>query len=400
MKNKNVLLLLFCIISFTFITIALIPRESFAYDVGDTVDITPIIEEALDGTDLSPWQKFVSGNELFADITDNSQSVPEYLKKLIKGEAVLSFDGFINALFSRFISSVKSHMGLAAILLGIALICTVLEKFSKSIFKGSISSAASGVLFFSAVGLIIKGFAETTATCTDCINNMSDFTDKTLPILMTFVTAVGNSSSSGILQPGILMILELTVKLINCIIIPLLTASAVLSTAYNICQQKPYANISGSVKKLADWIIGIMFTLFFGFISIQKLTASALDGACIKTIKYTLSSFSLYGGSFLSKSFDIVTGCAVIMKNVLGGTGMIILLSICVSPALELLAVSVVYRISSLFISLTGETRISGCLNDIGKIYGTMFLCIMTSAVLFFMLLSVITAAGNTLAGI
>ena len=88
------------------------------------------------------------------------------------------------------------------------------------------------------------------------------------------------------------------------------------------------------------------------------------------------------------------------MKNVLGGTGMIILLSICVSPALELLAVSVVYRISSLFISLTGETRISGCLNDIGKIYGTMFLCIMTSAVLFFMLLSVITAAGNTLAGI
>lgn len=383
------------------ITIAAIPQESLAYEAGDVVDITSVIEESADSLELSEWEKFIRENEVFSEISgSDGKDLIQYIKQLIKGESAISFTEFINTLPIRFIASVKKHLGTALLLLGIALICTLLDKLAKGLFKGSIATTASTVMFFCAVGLTVKSFADVYTLCTDCISNMTEFTDKALPVLMALVTAAGSSAATGILQPGLLMTLELTSKLIQLVIMPLLTASAMLSAAYSICTRKQYFNISRSVKHLADWIIGIMFTLFFGIISIQRLTSSAIDGACIKTIKYTISSFSLYGGSFLSKSFDIVTGCAIIMKNVLGGIGMIILLSICICPALELLAISVVYRISAFFISLAGEEKISGCLGSIGKIYGTMFLCTMTAAVLFFMLLSAIVSAGGSLTGI
>ena len=385
---------------FALFALAVIPIRCLAYEDGDTVDITSVMEESLESIDLAPWQRFISDNEFFESITSASGSITEYIKKLIAGDAVISFDGFINAVFADFIAALKSHMNLAAILFGIAAMSAVLEKFSKSIFKGNISAAASNILFCCAVGLIIKSFADVISRGVGAVNNMSDFIDKSLPVLMSLVTAIQSATSSQILRPSVIMIVELTVKLINCIIIPLLSSSAVLSIAYNVSKSNTFSEISGSIKKLADWIIGIMFTLFFGIISIQKLTSSALDGISVKAVKYTLSSFSLYGGSFLSKSFDVVTGCAIIMKNVLGGISMIILLSICIAPAVYLLSISVVYRITAFLASLIGETRISGCLCDIGKIYGTVFLCVMTASVLFFMLLSVITAVGNTLIGI
>lgn len=385
---------------FVIISLPLLTGIGFAADIDDVVDITPLMEQSLDSIDLSLWKQLIDDNEFFGSITNNSSGIKEYIRKLINGEATISFDSFLNAAFSKFTSAFKAHMSIAGLLFGIALISAMLERLLKSTFKGEICAIAVNVLFCCAVGLIIKGFADIISTGMGTVNNMTGFIEKSLPLLMVFVTAIGGTASTQMLQPSVLMIVELTSKIIGSIIIPLLTASAVLSIAYNICRRDPYKELSGSVKKLSDWIIGIMFVLFFGFISIQKLTSSALDGLSIKTIKYTISSFSLYGGSFLSKSFDVVTGCAVLMKNVLGGIGMIILLSICISPALELCAITIVYRFASLLISLTGETRISGCLNDVGKIYGTLFLCVMTCAVLSFMLLSVITVAGNSVLGI
>lgn len=392
---------LFTVFITSIIAIAAIPNESLAYEAGDVVDITSVIEESADSLELSEWENFILENEIFSEISGSTEhDLVQYIKQLIKGDVSISFTEFINTLPVRFIGSVKKHISAALLLLGIALICTLLDKLAKGLFKGNITTAASTVMFFFAVGLIIHSFVDVYTLCTDCISDMTEFTDKALPVLMALVTAAGSSAATGILQPGLIMTLELTSKLIQLVIMPLLTASAMLSAAYSICMRKQYSDIARSVKHLADWIIGIMFTLFFGIISIQRLTSSAIDGACIKTIKYTISSFSLYGGSFLSKSFDLVTGCAVIMKNVLGGIGMIILLSVCICPALELLAVSVVYRISAFFISLTGEEKISSCLGSIGKIYGTMFLCVMTAAILFFMLLSAIVSAGGTLTAI
>lgn len=382
------------------IILAIIPSESFALETGDIIDITSVLEGSVDGIELDVWERFTQDNEIFSEITGNKQALAQYIKELIKGNAVISFDGLISTMFSRFMAYIKKHIGLAAALFGIALMSTLIDKLSKSLFKGSIASAASTVMLCSAVGLIISGFASVYSAGIDCVSSMAEFTGKALPVLMTLVTATGASASSCILQPGLFVASELTARLIELVIMPLLTVAAVLYAAYSICMRKTYSDMAGSVKRLADWIIGIMFTLFFGIISIQRLTAGALDGACIKTIKYTVSSFSLYGGSFLSKSFDVVTGCAVIMKNVLGGIGMIILLSICVCPALELLAVSVVYRISALLISLTGEERISACLGYTGKIYGTVFLCVMTAAILFFMLLSAIVSVGGSFFGI
>ena len=78
---------------------------------------------------------------------------------------------------------------------------------------------------------------------------------------------------------------------------------------------------------------------------------------------------------------------------------MIILLCICLAPAIQILAVSLVWRGCSLLLSALSHNKIAEILNDIGSIYGTVFLCVATTAVLFFILISVVAGAGNSIFG-
>lgn len=376
---------------------ALIPIKAFSSE-DDFVDITPLLNEALDKVDFSAFQEFIADNEYFG--TYSGATTPkEFITNLINGKNTLSFENLINAIFDNIISSLKTHANYSVIIAAIALISVLSEKLSNGLFNGKISSYTSKILFSASLAVITKSFALSLRDCMGGIQKMTDFINSTFPIFTVLITSIGNACASQILQPTLTLAASAVSNIICNVIMPLLTMSAVMSMCHCISEKKPFFDLYENTKKAADKIIGIVFTVFFGFVSVQKLTSSALDTVSLRTIRYTLSSFSVYGGAFLSKSFDIVTGCAVMLKNIIGGLSMIILLTLCLFPAVKLLCASVVYGTVSFLISLTGETRISSCMTCIGKIYGTMFLCTITIAMLFFIIISVISSVGNSVIG-
>lgn len=390
-KAIKIILIVLCAI------FAFIPINAFSSE-DDFVDITPLLNEALDKVDFSAFQEFITDNEYFGAYSA-ATTPKEFITNLINGKNTLSFENLINAIFDNFISSLKTHANYSVIIAAIALISVLSEKLSNGLFNGKISSYTSKILFAASLAVITKSFALCLRDCMGGIQKMTDFINSTFPIFTVLITSIGNACASQILQPTLTLAASAVSNIICNVIMPLLTMSAVMSMCHCISEKKPFFDSYENTKKAADKIVGIVFTVFFGFVSVQKLTSSALDTVSLRTIRYTLSSFSVYGGAFLSKSFDIVTGCAVMLKNIIGGLCMIILLTLCLFPAVKLLCASVVYGTVSFLISLTGETRISSCMTCIGKIYGTMFLCTITIAMLLFIIISVISSVGNSVIG-
>lgn len=376
----------------------LIPIKAFSDEKDDFIDISPLLNEALDKIDLSSWQEFISDNEYF-NAYSGTVTPEEFITNLINGQSVLSFENLANAVFDNFVSNLKTHINYSLIIIAVAVISVLLEKLSNGLFGGKISNYTTKLLFTASLAVIIKGFVLSAGDCINGVQRMTDFINSTFPIFTILVTTVGNVASSQILQPSLTFAACVMSNTVCNAVMPLLTISAVMSVCHCISERKPFSDLSENAKKAADKITGIIFTVFFGFVSVQKLTSSALDAVSLKTIRYTLSSFSMYGGAFLSKSFDVVTGCAVMLKNVIGGLSMIILLTLSLFPAVKLLCASVVYGVVSFLISLTGETRISSCMTCMGKIYGTMFMCAITVAMLFFIIISIISSIGNSVIG-
>ncbi len=365
--------------------------SAFAAEEGDIVDITPILEETLNTIDFTNWSKYTSGNELFTN-TSGGASLRQYITDIIRGNTVVSLDGILYSAFEGFITSVKGHFATLVILFVIASASVIISKLTS--FNGNIASIASNVLFFAANGLIITGICKTIPIATACIKEMCTFIESSLPFIMAFTAT---SPANSVFGTSLIAVTQLASRFMLSVIVPIITASSILYILHRISNKGQFFQMASMAQKTSDWLIGIMFTLFFGFVSVQKLTARSLSGLSFKTIRYTLSSFSLYGGSYLSKSFDLVTGCAVIMQSVIGSVGLIILLTLVLAPALELLAIAFVYRFGALIISFTGEERISGCICDIGRIFGSLFLCTVTVAALLFTVICTISASGTAL---
>lgn len=392
MKYKKIILLVLCAV------FMLIPSKANAQNDKDSVDITPVLTDALDKLDLSAWQDIVKGNKYF-NAYSGGNDPKKFITDLINGKSTLSLEKLANIILDDIISDTRIHIGYASVIAGLALISILLEKLSNGLFSGRISSLTLKLMFIVALAVIINGFVMSLNDCINGIKQMTELINSTFPIFTVLVSATGSITSSQILQPSVMLIASAMSNAVCSIILPLLTVSAVMTFCHCISEQGSFYLLSDNSKRLADKAIGIIFTVFLGIVSIQRLTSSALDTVSLRTIRYTLSSFSMYGGAFLSKSFDIVTGCAVMLKNIIGGVGMVILLTLCLTPAIKLLCASVVYGAISFLISFTGEARISECMRAMGRIYGTMFLCTITTAMLFFVIISVVASVGNSVIG-
>ena len=97
-------LLVFIIIIFTFLfgSVALANED-------DAVDITPLLDELLNKTDLSEWDKFDESNDIFSEYSQKL-SPKEFILKIIKGEADLSFDKVLNTVIGDFLNRLKGHV--------------------------------------------------------------------------------------------------------------------------------------------------------------------------------------------------------------------------------------------------------------------------------------------------
>lgn len=361
------------------------------------IDIGELIESAAQNVDLTEWQNIINSLELFPELSGGKTTISGFISGVIDGEIPLNTENLVNLLSQLLLSNVQAHAKIATIIFSLAVLAALAERMSLDLFGGTTSKVALTIIFCICTGLIVSSFSSILGDAQACISSMDQFVNIATPVLMVLVTAIGGAASSQIIHPSVIIIADIMTKLISNVIIPVLIAAAVLSFAHRLSDRPQFGNMATSLKRLSQWVIGIMFTLFTGFISIQKLASGALDGASLRAFKYTLSSFSLYGGNFLAKSVDVVSGCAAILKNILGSAGMIILLCICLAPAIQILAVSLVWRGCSLLLSALSHNKIADILNDIGSIYGTVFLCVATTAVLFFILISVVAGAGNSI---
>ncbi len=371
--------------------LSLLPfSRAFAEEEQEFVDLSALAENSLRETDFSDWELFVK-NDYFSGISGR-KSLKDFISDIASGSIDLKTEGLISKALSEFRSEIAAHMLIASGIFGLAVLSALLTKLS----NGNTSKEAGKLLLLAAVLLTFRGFSEAIKSSLNGLSIMSDFIRTVLPFLLSL------STGSGQMQFGsdLLMMAEGVSLLTEKVIIPLTTGVFVLNTANFISQNNFFQSISSSMKSFTDWLSGIMFSVFFGFTGVQKLISQSLQGSTAKAVKYTLTSFSLYGGTFLSKSFDIVTACSVIVKGIIGSAGMIVLLTLAISPAIRLLAASLVYRIASVFVSATGEEKITAYLEMTGKVYGSLFLLVATTAILFFVFLSAVSAGAGALLGI
>lgn len=337
----------------------------------ETFGINSFIEEAEE----------YSG-EFFEDI-----DIGEVLNSAISGN--IDNNMLYSKIFNLFGAEVVKGLTSLASILIIIIIHSILKSISENLNNENISKLIFYIEYIAIVTIIMSNFSEVIQTVRDTANNLVGFMNSLIPILISLMLFTGSITTSTIMEPLILFIINFIGTLIQNLLIPITLIVAVLSIVSKISDKVQIDNLSKFMKSGVVWILGIVLTVFVGVLSLEGNLSSSIDGVTAKTAKAVVSTAIPVVGKILGDAVDSVLGCGVVLKNAVGFVGVIIIIGICIMPILKLGILTIAYKLTSAISEPIADGKIVKLLDQIGDIF-KILLAILTS-------LSVLVIVGTTL---
>lgn len=300
--------------------------------------------------------------EFFEDI-----DISEVLNSAIKGEIDNStiYKKILNLLGTEVQAGLKSLVSILAIIV----IHSVLKSISESLENDNISKLIYYVQYIAIVTIIMSNFSDIINLVKETTTNLVGFMNTLIPVITTLMIYTGSVTTTSILEPIILFLINFIGNMVENILIPIILIITSISIISKISDNIQVEKIAKFLKSSTIWFIGLVLTIFVGVVSLEGTLSSSIDGITAKTAKSIVSSAVPVVGKILGDVIDSVLGCGVILKNAVGFLGVIIIIGICILPILKLSVLSISYKLVASVSEVIADTKIVKLLDQISDIF-------------------------------
>mgnify|MGYP000859336634 FL=1 len=312
-------------------------------------------------------QDFIKNAEKFTGKFFEDIDINEILNDAIKGEVDNStlLKKILNILGKEVTTNIKSLVSILAIIL----IHSILKSISESLENNNISKLIYYVQYILIVTVIMSNFTDIIKLVQDTTGNLIGFMNALVPLLITLMMYTGSITTSSVVEPIILFMINFIGNIIQNLIIPFVLVLTSLVIISKISDKVHIDKLSKFFKSGIVWFLGIVLTVFVGVVSLEGTLSSSVDGITAKTTKAVVSSAIPVVGKILGDAVDTVLGCGIVLKNAVGLVGVVIVIGICIMPILKLFVLSVSYKLLSTVVQPIADEKIIDLLEQIGDIF-------------------------------
>lgn len=215
----------------------------------------------------------------------------------------------------------------------------------------------------------MSNFTDIIKLVQDTTGNLIGFMNALVPLLITLMMYTGSITTSSVVEPIILFMINFIGNIIQNLIIPFVLVLTSLVIISKISDKVHIYKLSKFFKSGIVWFLGIVLTVFVGVVSLEGTLSSSVDGITAKTTKAVVSSAIPVVGKILGDAVDTVLGCGIVLKNAVGLVGVVIVIGICIMPILKLFVLSVSYKLLSTVVQPIADEKIIDLLEQIGDIF-------------------------------
>ncbi len=270
-----------------------------------------------------------------------------WISSFTAGENPLSADNLLSRIGDLFIGELRAQAVLLFSIIMLAMLSGLVEQLSASFESKGLRKMTFFLVFSGVAALLVNGISTAMELGREAIDSMVFFMHYDTMALGYLAVSSGQVASGTTLYAVVSVALNAIAALMKQLALPLLSLSVALSMVNTIAGNVHFSGLSKLCADSAKWLVGIFSTLFLALIGISGIAVSTFDGISGKTVKFAVGSLMPMVGGTLSEAMDTVIGSAVMLKNAVGVTGMVILLALVIVPALRLGAVALLYKIAA-----------------------------------------------------
>ncbi len=349
------------------------------------------VDKNLNDIDFSKLIEFENG--LGKNVYEGG--ITKLIKDIIAGEYSGGFADTFNMIINMLGVSVKGFIPLLVTLIAVSIIFSIINGLTSGFMAKSTTEIIHFVCYSAIIVLLMT---EVTFLITDsvkAIKNMAKFMEIIFPIMLTLVTALGGIATTATYSPMMTILSAGVTKIISNVVLPCFIATMALSIVGFISKDIKLNKLTKFFKSCGEVIIGVVFGLFTTFITTNGISGAITDNISIKSAKFAISSYVPILGGYLSDGLDLAVASVMLVKNAVGVGGVILMLSIILSPVIKILVFSLGLKLVAGIIEPIGNKRMSEIVYAISKNLTLLVVAMLGMAFMFFIMMILILLTCN-----
>ncbi len=311
--------------------------------------------------------------------------------KIMKGETELSAELVIRLLEDRLFYEFRSgREGLIRILL-LAVMAAIFTNFSGVLKNEQIGGIGFYVLYMLLITVAFRSFQVVLDSATVGMEHLIVFMRALGPVYFLAVAVAAGSSTSIVFYNLVLVLIYIVEVLVLNFLIPLLHIYMVVKVLNYISTEEYLSKLAELIEFGVLWTSKTLLTAIVGLNLIQGLITPAVDSLKRGVLSKGVEAIPAIGDA-IGGVTEVFLGTAVLMKNGIGAAGAGICILICVVPALQIFAITVLYKLVAALIQPISDPRIVGCISAVGDTSRLLLKLVFTTCILFLLTIAIVAA--------
>lgn len=319
----------------------------------------------------------------------------ETVKSLANGDTdVVSgmFDGIWDYIFKE-MSKNKSEL-VKLVLIGV--ISAFITNLSNVLKNSQISKMGFYVIYIMFITITLVSFDTVNKTAAELIEALSVFIEVLIPTFALSVGMSGHSVYATCFSELIIITIAIIDKLVISFLLPLINVYVIIKLVNNMMDDGYFTKFTELIKMLINGMVKGIMTVVLGADIIQAMVIPIVSNAKVAAVRKVINI--LPGGEIITGFEGIVNGASHVIKNAIGGAGLITIICICAIPVIKMIVFIIMYKMSAALLEPICDKRLVNSIDGVSE--GAMFLykTVINVIILFFITIALVcmTSGGKS----
>lgn len=357
-------------------------------------EIKDNIGEQLGNLDFGALDRFVDGFVNGQKSIFGASSFGARLNALLNGDFGEQYGSVFEAILGLLFGEVFAFVPFVAMILAIVVIASIINSLKNERNKNLID-LIHFVCYGIVVVMVVRIAGDFILSTSSILNTLRVQMDIILPVLLTFMVAMGGVMSAGIYQPVVAILSGSIINLFSLVLMPILICAFVFAILGNLTTTVKFDKFRDFFVSLFKWIIGTVFTVFMAFLTLQGIIAGVHDGMAIKTLRYSISgSVPIIGGA-ISDGMGLVLMGTNLIKNAVGVAGITLIIATIIVPVVKIVVFGLMLKLTAAISEPISDSRLPEFLTSVSKLLPLLIVVILGTAFMFIITLLLIMFTAN-----
>lgn len=353
------------------------------------------IDNQIKNIDLTEIEAIINSLTDKQSIIFGESSFWNKIQSLLNGDYNTDEESIVKIVSEIFFEELVRILPTIALIIAIAILFGMFSLSQPNFKNHTIKEIIHFVCYSSIIIIIVKSLFSLVGQATECINLIKNQMEAIFPILLTLMASLGGNAMVSVYQPAFAVLTGGIIGLFSKILLPLFICILVFSLLSNLTRTVKFDKFASFFSSMYKWIIGFVFTVFYGFVAIKGITAGTYDNISIRTAKYTIKNSIPIIGGYISDGINLITASSVLIKNAIGMGGILVLFATIIIPLINMIIYMFCLKLTAAILEPLSDARIVNFISAVSKTISLLIALIVAIVFMYILLVALVLISAN-----